>query len=224
MAPDPQPSARAAVQRPRRSWVRIAAVIGALVWAAVAAVIVAFTSVASASFGWGYAALVFLPGLVGAAWLLGLRGRALVAAAVPALALGIVMFQWAPPDHGRVRHVAEDLGVNREDWDLVGDDESGTTWCWDGCPAVSFFYLTPEPPKQAVETFTARLRADGWSGGTPDLWAERPPGEYTERALEVWRKGRWSVMLRVPAEKYPPQWATGADPGLTPVEISYTAD
>lgn len=224
MTPAPRPSDRAVVPRRRRWWVRIAGALGALVWAAVAAVVVGFTGVASATFGWGYAALVFLPGLVGAAWLLGVRGRALLAPAVLALALGVVMYRWAPPDHGRVRHVAEDLGVSWEDWDLVGDDESGDTWCWDGCPAVSYFYLAPEPPDQAVETFTARLRADGWSGGTPELWARRAPSEHTERAVEIWRKGRWSVMLRVSAERYPPQWATGADPGLTPVEISYTAD
>lgn len=223
MTPDPQPSGRAAVLRPRRWWVRIAAVLGALVWAAAAAVVVAFSTVASAVFGWGYAALIFLPGLVGAAWLFGVRGRALVVAAVPALALGIVMHQWAPPDHGRVRQVAEDLGVGVEGWELVDDDESGNTWCWDDCPSVSYFYLAPEGPEQAVETFTARLRADGWSGGTPELWTRRPRSEYTERAIEVWRKGRWSVLLRVSSETYPPQWAKGADPGLTPVEISYSA-
>lgn len=224
MTPDPQPSGRAAVLRPRRWWVRIAAVLGALVWAVVAAVVVAFSTVASAAFGWGYAALIFLPGLVGAAWLFGVRGRALVAAVVPALALGIVMHQWAPPDHGRVRRVAEDLGVGVEGWELVADDESGDTWCWDGCPSVSYFYLAPEEPEQAVETFTARLRADGWSDDRSRLRAPRAPSEYTERAIEVWRKGRWSVLLRVSSETYTPQWAKGADPGLTPLEISYSAD
>lgn len=221
--PSSPPERRSGVLLPRRRWVRAAAAAAGVAWLPAGAAVVAFTSVASARFGWAYAAVIFGSGLFGAAWAFGVDPRAGAVVMLPALLLGVVMYQWAPPDHGRIRHVAEGVGVGVEGWDLVADSDYGNTWCWQGCPAVSYFYLTPESADGAVATFARRLAADGWTGGTLSSSRTGPSSEYDPRAVELWRKGDWTVLLRVSSASFPPQWAKGADTRLTPLEVTYSA-
>lgn len=217
------PERRSGVLLPRRRWVRAAAAAAGAAWLPAAAAVVALTSVASAQFGWAYAALIFGTGLFAAAWAFGVGPRVGLAVMFPALLLGVVMYEWAPPDHGRIRHVAVDVGVSVVGWDLVADEDYGNTWCWQGCPAVSYFYLAPESPDGAVAKFTRRLAADGWTGDTLSSPVTGPPSEYDPRAVELWRKGDWTVLLRVSSAAHPPQWAKGADPRLTPLEVTFSS-
>ena len=100
--------------RPRSSWVRAAALLLALVWATAVDLVSGFLAIASYAGGWFYVMLCALPGLVAAARLGGVarwRDTLLVSAAA-AFLLGLGMDSSAPPEHGRIRHVAEGVGVS----------------------------------------------------------------------------------------------------------------
>lgn len=185
-----------------------------------------FLTVASPAGGWAYAALCFLPGLVGAAFLFGMtRWRDVLAvAAVPSLLCGLLMYQSAPPDHGRIRNQAERAGVPVAGWELLATDDSGNTWCFKGCPEVLYFYAASGSPAETVATLGAVLEAQGWVGGARHPSYGGDPSEYDPLARGTWSKGRWRAELRVPSAAARFGWsATAQAQGRTPVEVTFRA-
>lgn len=210
--------------RHRSLWVRVLSVVLSLVWLGVVFVVGGFFTIASPVGGWLYATLCFLPGLVGTAFLFGVtRWRdVLLAAAAVSLVCGVAMYQQVPPDHGRIRSIAEDVGVPVDGWQLVYDSERGNTWCWKGCPEVTYLYAAPQDPADALTTLGNVLEEDGWRGGAQDPTHGLARSEYTPLAEGTWRKGRWEVSLSVPAPaSHDRLTAEAAQRGLTPVEVSF---
>lgn len=199
----------------------------ALVWVVVAFAAVLFLGVASPVGGWLYALVCFLPGLVAAARLAGVRrwrDTLLVAAAV-ALLPSVGAYLVAPPAHDRIRGAAEDAGLTEVGWDRVAVDERGNTWCFKGCPEVTYFYAADASPDEAVATLDTLLAEAGWSGGETDPSSGRAPSEYDPEALGSWRSGRWRALARVPSAGYRFGWSEEITArGLTPVEVTVTAD
>lgn len=210
--------------RHRPLWARVLSIVLGAAWVGVVFVVGGFLTIASPVGGWFYATLCFLPGLVGATVLFGVtrwRDTLLVASAV-SLVCGVATYQQVPPDHGRIRSVAEEVGVPVAGWQLVGDSERGNTWCWKGCPEVSYSYLAHENPSETVGTLGDVLEGDGWRGGAQDPTHGFARSEYTPLAYGTWRKGRWEVSLSVPAPASRYDWsAEAAQRGLTPVELSF---
>lgn len=217
-------SVRPGLLEPQSLWVRGGAVVLTGLWLLVVHFVGGFFGLASPVWGWLYAALCLLPGMVGTALMFGFRRSrdALLAAVAAALVCGVGMYAEAPPDHDRIRHHAEDVGITVDGWQLVADDESGNTWCLKGCPEVGYYYLTAQSPADAVATYTALLDEAGFSGGPLDDSLGRT-SDYTPVAHEIWRKGRWRVEVVVPSDAYRDSWRLRSDPDLTPVEITYHA-
>jgi hypothetical protein len=213
--------------RPRSLWARGGAVVLAAVWLVVVFAGVMFFGVASPRGGWVYALLCFLPGLVGAARLAGVRRwrDTLLLAVAAALVLGAWAYHLAPPDHGRIKHVAEDVGVPVDGWELVEVDEDGNTWCFKGCPTVTYFYAAEESSGAVVATLDEVLEGHGWSGGAEDRsYGRGEPTEFDPEALGSWRDGRWRVDLRVPSREHRYGWAEEVTArGRTPVEVTFRA-
>ena len=213
--------------RRRHVAVHLLAVVLTPVWVAVVFVAGLFLTMASPAFGWAYASLCFLPGLVGLARLGGVRRwrDTVLLAGVVSLVLGWVMYLQAPPDHGRIEDRAADAGLPVPGWELVDSDQRGNTWCFKGCPEVVYLYTTTEPPEQAVATLGRLLEDDGWTGGETD-WhvGSDGPSEYDPLASASWRKGRWGIDLYVPPPASRYGWSEDAQArGLTPVEVSVDA-
>jgi len=210
--------------RHRPLWSRALSIVLGVAWVGVVFVVGGFLTIASPVGGWFYATLCFLPGLVGTAFLFGVtRWRdVLLGASAVSLVCGVAMYQQAPPDHGRIRSVAEGVGVPVDGWQLVSEDERGNTWCWKGCPEVNYLYAAPQDPADALTTLGDVLEQDGWRGGAQDPTHGLARSEYTPLAYGTWRKGRWEVSLSVPAPASPGRWsAETAQRGLTPVELSF---
>lgn len=210
--------------RQRHLAVHALALVLTVVWVAAVFLVGSFLTVASPAGGWLYAALCFLPGLVGTARLGGVRRwrDVLLVAGAASLLLGFWMYQQAPPDHGRIRSVAEDVGVPVDGWQLVDESERGNTWCWKGCPEVVYLYAAPQGPTDALTTLGDVLEQDGWRGGAQDPTHGLARSEYTPLAYGTWRKGRWEVTLSVPAPASPYGWShETAQRGYTPVELSF---
>jgi hypothetical protein len=212
--------------RPRSPWARVAAVALALVWVVIAFAAVMFFGVASPVGGWFYALLCFLPGLLGAARLAGVRRwpHTFVVATAVALVLGVWAYTVAPPGHDRLRDAAEGAGLAEVGWDRLGVDERGNTWCFKGCPEVTYFYAADASPDRAVAALDAVLEDHDWSGGAEDRAYGGPPSEYDPEARGSWRSGRWRADLRVPATAHRFGWSQEVTArGLTPVEVTVTA-
>lgn len=220
------PTADSGFLRPRSLWARGGAVALALLWAGAVLVVGMFFSVASPVGGWFYALLCFLPGLVGAARIGGVRrwrDSLLVATAV-SFVLGLGMYDVAPPSHGRIANVAEDVGISRSGWELERTGETGNTWCWKGCPEVSYSYTAAESPEQAAATLDEILTEAGWVGGAQDPSFGDEPSEYDPLARGSWSRGRWRVTLQVPSTEFRYPWQEDASArGLTPVEVTFSA-
>ena len=210
----------------RRGWVRVLGVILAMVSVPAAAIVVAVFSVASPAHGWAPAAATFAPGLLGAVALIGFasRRKALAASTAVALLLGIGMYQWAPPDHDRLRAVADQVGTSPL-WTYAGQEATGNTWCFNGCPEIESHYLTEQPTTAALNDYTTRLTRAGFTGGPVTRPAFSHPSKYAPLAEESWSKGRWQVEVRIPSNGYAATWRQSADPRarLTPVEVRISA-
>jgi hypothetical protein len=212
--------------RTRSLWARGGAVVLALAWCLVVFAVGMFASVASPRGGWFYAALCFLPGLVGAGRLGGIRSwrDALLIAASLSLLLGSSMYAVAPPDHGRIRHVAEQVDLPALDWDLVDGQEYGNTWCFKGCPEVVYLYGADASPAEVAPDLDAHLRDQGWVGGPQEPRLGHEPSDYDPLARGSWSHGRWHITLTVPSDHDPSPWHEQATArGLTPVEVTFSA-
>lgn len=209
--------------RPRSVWARGGALALGAFWVGAVFVVGTFLGVASPVGGWFWALLCFLPGLVGAARLGGVRrwrDSLLVATAV-SFVLGLGMYDAAPPSHGRIANVAEDVDLPAG-WELESTDRSGNTWCWKGCPEVATFYGVDEPPEQAAATFDEILTEAGWVGGLQDPSFGDEPSEYDPLARGSWSRGRWRVRLWVPSTESRYGWREAVTArGLTPVEVTF---
>lgn len=134
------------------------------------------------------------------------------------------MYQQAPPDHGRLHGAAEKVGVPVDGWELVDVGERGNTWCFKGCPEVTYLYETGETPAQALATLAGQAEDAGWSGGAPPTQVGDAPSEYDPLARGTWRSGRCRVTLSVPPPAARFGWSLGAaERGLTPVVLTFTA-
>jgi hypothetical protein len=194
-------------------------------WLVVVFAAVMFLTVASPAGGWLWAALCFLPGLVASARMGGIRRwrDTLLLALGVALAAGTWAYAVAPPDHGRIDRVAQNVGVP-EGWELAEVSEHGNTWCFKGCPEVTYFYAAPGAPAETVAALDTILKDRGWTGGVEDRSYGGEPSEYDPEARAAWIRGRWRVDLRVPSVAL----RHGSDQevavrGLTPVEITFSA-
>lgn len=211
--------------RPRSLWMRGGAGVLGLLWVGLVWLVGLFLTVASPVGGWFYAALCFLPGLFGTAVMFGLRWRwALVAAGLGSLLLGTVMYLAVPPDHARIRNVAEDVGVPRG-WEQVDTGEYGNTWCWKGCPEVSYYFVTDGDPDEAMSAASAHFEDAGWRGGRTDPNPFGKPSEYDPLATGEWHDGRWEARLRLPSAASAAWWPGGEPPapGTTRVEVTFSA-
>jgi hypothetical protein len=221
------PSTDRGLWRRRHPAVRVLAAVLAAAWVGAVFLAGLFLTVASPAFGWLYAALCFLPGLVGVARLGGIRRwlHTVVLAGALSLVLGSLMYLQAPPDHGRIAAAATDAGLPVAGWELVDSGESGNTWCWKGCPEVVQLYAVDTTPAGAVEMLDAVLEEQGWTGGEA---APRPgadtTSEYYPLAQGAWHEGRWRMSLRVPPPAARHGWSEeAAARGLTPVEVTVYA-
>lgn len=211
---------------PRSLWARAGAVLLALLTVGVVFVAGMFLTVASPRGGWFYAALCFLPGLVTAARVGGVRrwrDTLLVAASVSFL-LGLGMYQISPPDHGRIASVAQDAGIPGG-WEHLLTDEQGNTWCFKGCPQITYSYAAAESPDEAVARLDEMLARDGWVGGPqPRNLGGGEVSEYDPLARGSWSRGRWRVAASVPSTRFRYPWQEDAAArGLTPVEVTFAA-
>lgn len=212
--------------RARSLWVRAAALLLAAFWVGAVFLVGGFLTIASYRGGWFYVMLCVLPGLVAAARLGGVarwRDTLLVATAASFL-IGLGMYSSAPPDHGRIRHVAEDVGVPIDEWELLDEREYGDTWCMGGCPHVDYEYAAAATPDEAVATLDAILEERGWTGGADDPSINRTPNASDPLERASWSNGRWRIVLSIPSAEYRFAWADDvAARGLTPVEITFGA-
>ena len=212
--------------RRRSLWARTGAVVLALTWCLVVLAAGMFVSVASPRGGWFYATLCFLPGLVGAGLLGGIRlwRDTLLIAAAASLLLGSSMYAVAPPDHGRIRHVASKVDVPALGWDLVDSQEYGSTWCLKACPEMVYRYAADGSPAEVAPDLAARLRDQGWVGGPQDPQLGPEPADDDPPARGSWSRGGWQVELTVPSDRHPSPWHEQVTArGLTPVEVTVSA-
>jgi hypothetical protein len=208
------PTADSGFLRPRSLWARGGALALGAFWVGAVLVVGTFLGVASPVGGWFWALLCFLPGLVGAARLGGVRRwrDSLLLATAVSFVLGLGMYDAAPPSHGRIANVAQDVDLPA-DWELQSTDLSGNTWCWKGCPEVGYFYGVDESPGQAAATFDEILTEAGWVGGLQD-----------PSLGGSWSRGRWRVRLWVPSTESRYGWREPVTArGLTPVEVTFSA-
>ena len=213
--------------RPRSLWARGGAVALGLTWCLVVIAVGMFASIASPRGGWFYATLCFLPGLVVAGLLGGIRRRrdTMLVASALSLLLGSWMYAVAPPDHGRIRHVASEVDIPTLGWEPVDSYEHGTTWCLKGCPEMVYLYAGDTSPAEVAPGLDALLRDQGWVGGPQDPALGGEPSDYDPLARGSWSRGRWHIELTVPSDHYPSPWHEEVTArGLTPVEVAVSAD
>lgn len=209
----------------RRWWVRALGVCVAALWALFAFGAAMLFGVASARFGWAWSALVFAPGLAGAAALLGARPVRAAAATVAGLSLlaGAGVYAAAPPDHDRIRAKADAALADVDGLDLLDTGGSGNTWCFKGCPTVTYVYRAAADPDAAVQQVVSSLSADGWRGAPADPNPHGKPSKYDPLAYERWRDGRWHAEIRVPSPAMR-RWEPLADQSGVRVEVTFSRD
>ncbi|WP_156996867.1 hypothetical protein [Knoellia aerolata] len=213
-----------AVLRPRRWWVRALAVAVLVCWAVFGFLAIGFLTIASPALGWLWATLAYLPGVAAAVALFGIRRRrdmALVAVVASAL-LGGFTFLSAPPDHARIERAGNRALAHLAGARVVDHHERGNTWCFKGCPEVTFSIDSDLPPAAAAAAVADSLEEAGWHGGPVRMTGYRTGSEYTPLAHEQWWRGRWDATVTVlsPASR---RLSEGADSkALTRVEVEFS--
>jgi hypothetical protein len=184
---------------PRRWWVRALAVAVFLCWVIFAFVAIGFLTIASPAYGWLWATLGYLPGVLAAVALFGIRRRRDAAIATLALAalLGGFSFLTAPPDHARIERVADRGLAHLDGAQVVDRHERGNTWCFKGCPQVTYSIDSDLSPELAAAAVAASLRDAGWRGGPVRVPGHRADSEYAPLVHEQWSRGRWDATVKV---------------------------
>lgn len=177
-------SLSAAVRR-RLPFRVVLGVLVAVVWIPLMLFAGAFLSWLSEDLGWLWGTIAQAPGLLAAAWLI--RGKSwvwLTAALVLSLAVGLLGWFAAPPTHERVAVQAQRI-VWPADWQQTDVTEGGSTWCFKGCPEISYSFIVPGGyDTEDAEAVKASFAAAGWS----------PISAFN--GLARYRSGRWSSVVQ----------------------------
>lgn len=185
----------------RPLWMLIVGPLVAGGWVLCTIVVLVIFPVASLRTGWLYAALCFLPGLVVGQVMIGIRywRTTTVMNVVIALLFGWAAYALEEPGAGRIREVAEDVGVSVPGWRSTGSSTSGGVCCWQDPPEVLYYYHTDESPADATARFGGMLSRAGFVAGP----GNRGPAKHLDYddplVSQEWHKGRWNVTFVVVA-------------------------
>lgn len=141
------------------------AVFLAALWALVCTYAIAFVGVAAPQLGFLWAGLVYALGLVAAAFVWGGPRRSIVLAMSGVVALGLGLTAWyvLPPSHDRLERVADGIDLPAG-MTLAESDNSGNSWCLEGCPEVRRTYELPTGTTyvEARDELVAEFDDEGW--------------------------------------------------------------